>query len=89
MSRTLTAMFITALGFCLSGVVFAQDVSPDQPDVRMMPERQQERQGQPTRTPEAAELNEAYLLALTKCLEQSGEEQERCIAETKERFGRM
>ena len=87
MFRSLTAMLFAILGLSLSDV-FAQDVSQDRSETQMMPESPQEQLGQPARLPEA-QLNAAYFVAIAKCLEQTGPEQEQCIAETKERFGRM
>ena len=86
MFRSLTAMLFAILGLSLSDVFV--DVSQDRSETQMMPESPREQQGQPARLPEA-QLNAAYFVAMAKCLEQTGPEQEQCIAETKERFGGM
>ena len=96
MSRSLRGIFVAALGLSFLEAVFAQSEE-------LTPESQHHQTSQPVQdravptqggvvAPSAStrpEQDEAYSAAIRKCSEQSGAEQEQCVAETNKRFGRM
>ena len=92
MPKFMTAGLMAAFGLCFSGAVLAQNVQYPSPDAQTtsQPQReQQEREPAPTTAPDAVQEDREFIAAMKKCFEQSGPEQDQCIAQAKERFGRM
>ena len=90
MCRSVTGTLVVALVLCFSEMAFAQSEE-------LTPESQHHQNSQPTQdgaAPPPASISpeqrdEAYSAAIQKCSEQTGPQQEQCITEATQRYGRM